>query len=169
VKLLSADISTTGTWTEPGGSQWSLYFFRWMPRSVKSVIQSRVHRPEVCLAASGLRQVGGSSMVEIHADRFRIPFRKYTYEAEGRPLYVFFCQWEDGPEQQSGMGASKQEDRLRSVLNGRKCLGQQTLEIIITQCHSLEAAERELRQRLPELLAAETPGQAAAAEADTRS
>jgi hypothetical protein len=72
-------------------------------------------------------------------------------------LYVFFCQWEDGAENQAGMQSSGQADRLQSVLKGRRLVGQQTLEIIVTDCNSLEQAEQQLRKHLPDLIQRDPP------------
>jgi exosortase/archaeosortase family protein len=156
-RLISADEAASGKWMEDG-VEWSAHFFRWKPRSVSDVITSRVHRPEVCLTASGLEQVGDSELVTFDAGHLKLPFRRYTFRAEGRTLHVFFCQWEDGAEQQSGMQASKQADRLQSVLRGRRLVGQQTLEIILTGQSSLDQAEQAVRTHLPTLVQQETRG-----------
>jgi len=152
VKLLAYDYGTTGRWLEEGGVEWDVSFFRWRPRSVESVIHARRHRPEICLPASGFKQLTESELVFFDAGQLKLPFRKYTYASEGQILYVFFCQWEDGAEKQTGMQASKQSDRIRSVLVGRRHLGQQTLEVIITGSPSLAEAEALVRRRLPELI-----------------
>jgi exosortase/archaeosortase family protein len=151
LKLLSFDEGASGKWTE-GGVEWSAHFFRWNPRSVQSVIYSRAHRPEVCLPASGLQQIGGSELVNFDVGHLKLPFRKYTFQAEGRALHVFFCQWEDGAEEQSGMQSSKQGDRLQSVLSGRRLVGQQTVEFILVGCENLDQAELAVRRRLPHLI-----------------
>jgi len=152
LKLLAFDFGVTGTWHEQNGAEWNLYFFRWRPRSVESVIHSRLHRPDVCLPAAGLRQTSDAGTVDFEAGNLKLPFRRYTYESEGRTLFVFFCQWEDGAEKQAGLRSSKQAGRLQSVLTGSGFLGQQTLEIILTGCDSLEKADAEVRERLPELI-----------------
>ncbi len=152
LKLLSFDLGASGRWKEPDGTEWSGHFFRWNPRSVQSVISSRLHRPEVCLPASGLQQVSESELVTFDVADLRLPFRKYEFTSEGRPLYVFFCQWEDGSENQSGMQASKQADRLQSVLGGRRHVGQQTMELILVGYESLPQAEEAVRLRLPQLV-----------------
>ena len=43
-------------------------------------------------------------------------------------------------------------DRLKLALAGRRRLGQQTLEIILTGYASLEKADQEVRKRLPQLI-----------------
>jgi hypothetical protein len=155
LKLLSFDEGAGGKWTEEG-VEWSAHFFRWKPKSIQSVIQSRIHRPERCLPASGLRQVGESRAQTFDAAGFRLPFRSYIYESEVKTLHVFFCQWEDGSKQQTGMEASNQAGRLRSVLTGRRVVGQQSLELILVGYDSLEKAEQAVRDRLPGLIRAES-------------
>jgi exosortase/archaeosortase family protein len=152
IKLLKYDLAATGKWRVEEGSEWSAHFFRWQPRSIESVINSRIHRPEVCLRGSGFKQVSDSELIWVEASGLKLPFRKYTYEMDGRTLYVFFCQWEDGAESQPGMQSSGQADRLLSVLKGRRLVGQQTLEIIVTDCNSLDLAEQQLRKHLPALI-----------------
>ncbi len=151
LQLLSFDEGATGKWTE-NGMEWSAHFFRWKPRSIESVITSRIHRPERCLPAAGLSQVSESKLLWYDAGQFKLPFRKYVFEGEGRTLFVFFCQWEDGFKEQAGMQASNQADRLQSVLSGRRLVGQQTLELILGGYPSLDAAEQAVRDRLPALI-----------------
>lgn len=157
VALLAYDEGAVGRWQEQDGSLWTVNFFRWKPRSVESVIHARLHRPDVCLPAAGFEQVADRGVVCLPAGGLDLPFRRYIYEAQGQRLYVFFCQWEDGTEKQSGMAASKGADRVLSVLKGRRWLGQQTLEFVIMGYESLERAEQELRKELPALIAVERP------------
>lgn len=152
LKLLAFDEGATGKWLEEDGSEFSVYFFRWKPRSVQSVIMSRVHRPEVCLTATGLQQTSESKLVDIPVGSLNLPFRMYTFTGDNKPMYVFFCQWEDGSEQQSGLASSKQRGRIESVLKGRRSLGQQTLEIIITGSDSIETAQHILSRHLPSII-----------------
>ena len=65
---------------------------------------------------------------------------------------VFFCLWEDGAETQAGLGNSKYLDRLKSVLSGRRRLGQQTFEIVLSGYAGMDEAEQAVRQYLPNLI-----------------
>jgi exosortase len=150
--LLAFDFGATGQWRQEDGSQWTLYFFRWLPRSIGSVIMSRIHRPDVCLPASGLDQVSDSGIKYFAAGGLKLPFRRYAYEEDGKPLFVFFCQWEDGSEKQMGLQGSKQTDRLRSVLVGRRIVGNQSLELLVAGYATLEEADRAIAQRLPAMI-----------------
>lgn len=163
IKLLAFDEGAAGKWQGESGSEWSAYFFRWRPRSVQSIIHSRLHRPDVCLPAAGLRQVSDGGVDFFEAGDLKLPFRKYVYESAGRRLYVFFCRWDEGASQQPGLEATTSLDRLQSVVEGRRQLGEQTLELILTGCDSLRLAEEEVRRELPHLIKLEpltalTPG-----------
>jgi exosortase len=155
VKLMGHDVGSAGSWTESDGSEWSAYFFRWNPRSISSVMLSRAHRPDVCLPASGMNKVADAGLAYLGAGSLKLPFRQYTYEADGQPFHVFFCQWEDGDVRQAGMGASKRGDRLQSVLTGRRLLGQQTLEVVIAGHDTIDEAAEAMRRYLPSLIRAE--------------
>lgn len=151
LKLLKFDDGASGKW-QAEGAEWQAFFFRWKPRSIESVINSRTHRPEVCLTAAGLRQESVSEPVAIEAQGFEIPFRKYVFSSTSQTFHVFFAQWEDGNKDQAGMQASNQQGRLHSVLGRRRLVGQQTLEIIVSGYPSLADAEMAVRNRLSSLI-----------------
>jgi exosortase len=157
VKILGHDAGATGKWQADDGSQWTAYFFRWLPRSVQSVIMSRIHRPDRCLPAAGMQQVADSGIKYFAAAGLSLPFRRYEYEADGKTMHVFFCQWEDGSEKQVGLMGSGQSDRLRSVLVGRRRLGNQTLELMLIGYSSLEQADKAFAERLPAIIQLEEP------------
>jgi exosortase len=149
---LGNDTGGAGEWTDEAGLHWTAYFLRWNPTSIESVLFARIHRPERCLPAAGLRQVADGGLKYFQAGSLQIPFRQYSYEAEGRMLQVFFCQWEDGNEKQGGMWDSKLADRVRSVLVGRRKLGQQTLEVIISGPEAMHEAAQALQKEMPALI-----------------
>lgn len=156
VQLLRHDSGGAGSWSPEPDREWNMYFFRWNPRPIEAVMLSRAHRPDVCLPAVGLRQVGDSTPIKIEAAGFEIPFRAYTYESDGRVIHVFFSQWEDGIRDQSGLLGSNQIDRIQSVLLGRRVVGMQTLEFILRGYPNLEQATQALKVELPGIVQAET-------------
>jgi hypothetical protein len=113
---------------------------------------ARDHRPEICLPSTGFKVKADSGIHFLPAHGLELPFRSYVFEDAGRVLYVFFCLWEDGADKQHGLGRSKYLDRLDSVLAGRRRLGQQTLEIIVSGYTGMPEAEEAVRQRLPTLV-----------------
>lgn len=157
-KNLRHDVGQCGKWTLDDTTVWAGYYFRWNPKSIASIISARQHRPDVCLTASGLRQLEDAGTELFSVQGLQLPFRKYTFGSTGGPLHVFFCQWEDGAERQTGMWWSKKAERLRAAWVGRRRLGQQSLEFVISGHPSLEAAAEALRQRLPSLVRIAPPG-----------
>lgn len=154
---LRCDQGSALSWDEPDGSNWSAFFFRWREGEATSRMAARDHRPEICLPSSGYKLKNDSRILFLPAQGLEIPFRASTFDEAGRVLYVFFCLWEDGAEKQAGLGKSKYLDRLESVLAGRRRLGQQTLEIIVSGYASMAEAEQAVRQRLPSLIHLGTP------------
>lgn len=152
VQLLRHDAGATGVWTENDGSEWSLYFFRWNPTGITSIFRARQHRPDVCLPASGLRLVEDAGFEQFSVHGLTLPFRKYTYESAGKSLHVFFCQWEDGAKRQSGVAESEQGGRVKAAWDGRRNMGQQSLELILSGYNTPAEAGEALRARLPGLI-----------------
>lgn len=150
--VLGCDSATTGAWTDEDGSQWQIFLLRWSKKSALSMMRARLHRPEICLPASGWHLVADRGIDRFSAGNLSLPFRSYIFEESGRPLHVFFCKWEGGGGRQFGLEGSKQGDRIRAVLMGRRRVEQQTLEIIIHGYETLELAEAAVRKRLPGLI-----------------
>lgn len=157
LKLLTFDLGATGRWPEEDGSEWTVYFFRWNPTSANAIFRARQHRPDVCLPASGLRMVEDGGVVLFTVGHLKFPFHCYVYESEGRTLHVFFCQWEDGERKQTGLAGSEQSGRVITALKGRRHLGQQNLEFIISGYRSLDEASTALASTLPGLIQMEAP------------
>ena len=149
---LKYDQGTTLSWEEPGGSQWSAFCFRWNAGVATSRMSARDHRPEYCLGGSGYNCQADFGIRYLPAHGLELPFRTYIFERSGVVLYVFHCIWEDGAAKQKGFGTSKYLDRLETVLEGKRRLGQQTLEIIVSGYAGMEEAEAAFRQRLPSLI-----------------
>lgn len=150
--ILKCDQGSDFSWEETDGSKWSAFFFRWRAGEATSRMAARDHRPEICLPSRGYKVEADLGIHFLPAQGLELPFRAYTFAEAGRVLHVFFCLWEDGAEKQTGLGRSKYLDRLDSVLAGRRRLGQQTLEIVVSGYVSMEEAEQALRQRLPSLI-----------------
>ena len=135
LKLLKYDAGSAGEWHEADGSDWTVYFFEWHGKSMQSILSARYHRPEVCLPASGLQEVADSQTDYFETASLKLPFKKSSYAAPGKMLFVFFCLWQDGDERRKGVRSSGPADRLLGPLEGSRRFGQQTLEIKIGRAH----------------------------------
>jgi len=165
-RLLKYDQGAAGLWQDPEGAKWQAFCFRWQPGNPTARMSALGHRPEYCLTGSGHELKSDLGTKLISTGSLELPFRAYIFNDSPHTLYVFFCLWEDAAEKQVGFGRSKYLDRLRSVLTGRRGLGQQTLEIICTGYPDMAAAERAVSQRLPNLIRMENQTVAKTARGD---
>ena len=142
-----------------------LYVFRWNPGK-NSALLANLHRPDVCLPASGWTQVADDGVRKYPVNgSFELPFRHFefrrTFEGSAPQIaHAFYCLSEDRASGTStsrdranspGMFGSRSEwtraERLRSVLEGRRHLGQQVIEAIFIGSGPLSATETESHLR----------------------
>lgn len=157
LELLSFDAGTGAKWQEEDGSEWTVFFFQWQGKSLQSIMAARYHRPEVCLPASGLKQISDSQIDYFEVAGLNMPFGKSAYSAPGHVLNVFHCVWQDGDERRKGMRSRNRGDLLLGAIEGRRRFGQQVLEIITSGYASAAEAEHAVRQRLPDLVRIDKP------------
>ena len=158
-------ISSPVNATEPSPVGCSLYVFRWNPGK-NSALLANLHRPDVCLPASGWKQVADHGVQSYPiSDSVKLPFRHFEFQRafEGSApqiAHAFYCLSEDralggsaslSKRNSPGMFASRSEwtrsERLRSVLEGRRHLGQQVIEVIFMSHEPLSAADAESHLR----------------------
>jgi exosortase len=171
--VLRFDQAEAATWTassqldssRPNTISCALYVFRWNPGK-NSALLANLHRPDVCLPASGWTQVADDGVRSYPVSgSFELPFRHFEFQRsfEGsRPqtAHAFYCLSEDRSGEASGslagadspgMFGNRSEwtrnERLRAVLEGRRHLGQQVIEAIFISNESLSAAEAETHLR----------------------
>jgi exosortase/archaeosortase family protein len=150
----------------------SLFAFRWNPGR-NSALLANLHRPDVCLPASGWKQTADYGVSNYPASgSFELPFRHFEFQRnfEGSApqiAHAFYCLSEDRASSAStppigtnlpDMFGSRSEwtraERLRSVMEGRRHLGQQVIEAIFISSEPFSAAEAEsrLRDLLPDVV-----------------
>jgi exosortase len=149
-----------------------LYSFRWKPGR-NSALLANLHRPDVCLPASGWTQVADDGVRNYPVvDGFQLPFRHFEFQRtfEGlapQTAHAFYCLSEDrasGPSMPRqganlpSMSGTRSEwtraERLRTVLDGRRHLGQQVIEAIFISSEPFSSADAEssLRDLVPEVV-----------------
>src|SRR6266550_2950747 len=148
-----------------------LYLFRWKPGR-NSALLANLHRPDVCLPASGWTQVADDGVRNYAVTgAFELPFRHFEFQRafeDSRPqtAHAFYCLSEDraaGPSsalarRSLGKGGSQganspsmsgtrsewtRAERIREVLEGRRHLGQQVIEAIFISSEPFSAADAE--------------------------
>ncbi len=146
-----------------------LYVFRWKPGR-NSALLANLHRPDVCLPASGWTQVADDGVRNYPVTgAFELPFRHFEFQrafenSMPQTAHAFYCLSEDraaGPSaprqganlvaNSPGMSGSRSEwtraERLRTVLEGRRHLGQQVIEAIFISSEPFSAADAESHLR----------------------
>jgi exosortase len=143
----------------------SLFVFRWNPGK-NSALLANLHRPDVCLPASGWKQVADHGVRTYPVSgSIELPFRHFEFQRsfEGSPpqvAHAFYCLSEDraaGPSAEppvanpAGMFGNRSEwtraERFRAVLEGRRHLGQQVIEAIFISAEPLSSADAETHLR----------------------
>jgi exosortase len=171
--VLRFDEGDAGTWTistpldatDPKLVSCSLYVFRWNPGK-NSALLANLHRPDVCLPASGWKQVAdhGVSRYPLSGS-VELPFRHFEFQrafeaSAPQTAHAFYCLSEDRIGEPSnslegtdspGMFGNRSEwtrtERLGAVLEGRRHLGQQVIEVIFISNEPLTAADAESHLR----------------------
>ncbi len=142
-----------------------LYFFRWEPGTA-TVLRARAHRPDICLPATGWRQVGAPGYRSYAvSDNFALPFRLFRFQREsgdGRMIYAdaFFCLREDRVRaEDAGKAVTPSSDwsigdRWMAVRSGLRNPGQQVLEFALVgrRGRSKMELEADFAKLVPELV-----------------
>jgi exosortase len=158
--LMGSDKEEAGSWQEADGSQWQVFYFRWLParwlyNRVKVQI-AKTHSPERCIPAAGaaLKSDLGSSILGINKD-LNLPFHKYSFDVRGGPLHVFFMLAEDTETDTPPNLRRSHWQRLVAGLSGSRNYGQRSLEVAVWGYEDVQAAEAAVVRQLERLVRAE--------------
>ncbi|HUD46574.1 MAG TPA: exosortase/archaeosortase family protein [Candidatus Baltobacteraceae bacterium] len=151
-QLLRYDEGSSAAWREADGTAWQMIYFHWLPGRI-AVQLAKSHTPEICLPASGHTVETLPDITYLSVRGLNLPFRKYILNDGGGPVYVFYCLWEDRARDQSFQTTSlTYGNRLEPILEGRRNVGQRSLEIVIRGIGGLKAAEAALAQQLEKVI-----------------
>lgn len=152
--LLRYDAGAEARWRspEPLAGDCTAFFFRWEPGRTSTTL-AVMHQPTACLPASGLRQVNDFGVHPMPAPGgFTLPVHAYEFELRGRTLHVFYVVWQDRTGYELPAPEAAGDDRLLAVREGRRNLGQQTLELVIGGATDAEAAGTLCAKTLQEIV-----------------
>jgi exosortase len=151
-ELLRYNEGGGGEW-KTDGHQWGMYFFRWLPGRTAGLFIKN-HRPDICLPASGMKQVGSEQRKILTINEVQLPIRFYVFEGNGRQFHVFYCYWDGTVPNESTMNRENwtASGRLRAVREGRREVGAQMLELIAAGYEHNEAAENAVRNQLENII-----------------
>jgi hypothetical protein len=154
-------FSSPANATEPKPVSCSLYVFRWNPGK-NSALLANLHRPDVCLPASGWKQTADHGVRNYPINgSVELPFRHFEFQraldgATPRIAHAFYCLSEDrvmkaassiASTESPGMFGNRSEwtrtERLGAVLEGRRHLGQQVIQATFISNEPFSAADAE--------------------------
>jgi len=137
-----------------------LYLFHWNPGR-NSALLANLHRPDVCLPAIGWNQVADTGVRDYPVtSSFALPFRHFEFRRDApdnsgqQVAHAFYCLWEDRAPSRSGADSKlpqmasahsswTRDERIRAVLEGRRHLGQQVMEVVFISREPIPVADVE--------------------------
>jgi exosortase/archaeosortase family protein len=143
------------SWQASDRHQWMMYFFRWFPGRTAALFV-KIHRPDICLPASGLTMERDNGLQLLAVNGVHLPVRSYRFDDHGVPLHVFYCYW-DARSSYENVAAAEEEDwsargRLRAALRGRREIGAQMLEVVVWGYDDDGAAHEALHNELAQIV-----------------
>ena len=131
--LLRYNEGRAAAWDDQRGRRWNLFFFKWLPGQT-AALSVKVHRPEICLPASGFTSLGEPRSELIHVNDVALPTRAYRFRQGSTPVYVYYCYW-DGTVFRNTEEMIAEDwtprGRIHRAIEGRRDRGAQTLEAAI--------------------------------------
>lgn len=153
--LLRYNEGGGGSWNGTDGHRWTMYFFRWLPGRTAALFV-KIHRPDVCLPASGMTLVNDNGIQLLDLNGVKLPIRSYRFDAHGTPLHVFYCYWDARSSYENNKAASEEDwsarGRIRAALRGRPETGAQMLELVVWGYESDTEAAAALQQQLGQIV-----------------
>jgi exosortase len=142
-------------WQTSNGSRWTMYFFKWLPGQTAARFL-KVHRPDICLPASGMTMERDSGLRLLSVGGINLPIRSYRFDDRGTPLHVFYCYWDARSSYENATTAQAEDwsarGRLREALQGHRDIGAQMLELVVWGYQNDAQAESALRAELARLI-----------------
>ena len=150
-QILRYDEGRSASWQEDNLT-WQAVFLRWKPgRTAIHLAQN--HTPEICMTAAGYTLNAISSQEWFEVNGLRMPFLAYQVTDAPRPLFVFYCLWDDRAAAQGFETMTlTYGNRLAPVLAGLRNPGQRSIEIAVSGPDNAAAAVAAVRAELEKLI-----------------
>jgi exosortase len=161
---LKYDEGAAGAWTNPDGSRWQAFYFRWLPnRSLSRRAQmqrARFHSPDICLEGAGMRLRAdfGTSVIPVNVGQ-NLAFRKYAFDSQGQVLFVFWGVCEDGGRETTRSTLRTDSwQRVLAAMAGQRFYGERLLEIVVSGFADENQAEAAVESQLATLITVQGSG-----------
>lgn len=153
--ILRCTDSRAASWLDDNGNDWSAFLLKWAPGRNSEQL-AKGHRPDICFPAAGSQLVKDYGLVQLQPNGVKMVFHNQMFSNSAGYMYVFYCLWSDrvSPHEENNMDkeVESQAGRIRAVLDGKRNLGQQVLEIVIRGPDTDDAALKLLKAQLPDLV-----------------
>ena len=162
---LRCDDTTAATWLDATGSRWTLFFLEWDPGPTASRVLATTHRPEICLSAIGMKLIADRGPLEVRGAGIPLHFRAYTFQQEGRPVFVYYGVWQiraPRPSRQGTLSESPHRASVQAVLWRERNLGQQVAELVVSGYNNAEQADAAFQETIEQLFILRVPSVLAA-------
>jgi exosortase/archaeosortase family protein len=150
------DERRAASWVDGKGNDWMVFFFKWLAGPPSSRILARLHRPEKCLPPAGYELREDRGIITVAVKNLKLPFHVLNFDYSGKPVYVFYCLWQDRLKSGKKPRIRDYWDErlvgLESVLLGERNLGQQVLEILLFGYSTPQEAETAFRTEMGDLI-----------------
>lgn len=155
--LLRYNQGGGASWTGADGHPWLMYHFQWLPGRTAALFV-KVHRPDVCLPASGMTLVRDNGIRPSDVNGVSLPVRTYRFDAHGVPLHVLYYYWDARSSYETGKAAAEEDwtdlGRIRAALRGKREVGAQMLELVVWGYERDEDANQMLILQLKQMIKA---------------
>ena len=154
---LSFDEGGQCAWSEPDGSWWQMFYFRWQPsRSLYARVRSQLnktHRPEHCLTGSGMQQVGDLGVGHYRCGNIQFALKRLLFQSGDRLLRVFYAQYEDSarPELLANYRENASQ-RIAAAWAGSRNYGLRILEIAVAGNLDAAQADAAVQRQLEQII-----------------
>ena len=159
-EILKYDEGHYGVWASGDNLDFLMYYFRWSAGKIAASSASS-HTPDVCLTAAGKKLDGiGDDRSPITIGSLVFPFRRYEFIENGAKFYVFYCLWEEqtpGRYFTHDAASGIMDIRLRNVLEGRRNLGQRSIEIMVSGAEDAKSAQVAVASQFAKLIKIQVP------------
>jgi exosortase len=152
-ELLRYNEGGGGMWKSEDGHLWNMYFFKWLPGRTAGLFIKN-HRPDICLPASGMTQRGDVQHKLVTVNGIALPIRAYVFENGGQQLHVYYCYWDGTTPDPTKVNEENwtARGRIQNVLQGKRDVGTQMLEIVALGYDDDAAAEQAVREQLARIV-----------------
>lgn len=159
--LIRSDRTTSAQWAGGAGTRWLVYFFEWDFGPAFSRVAAQMHRPDICLPATGRELQEVRSDLPFALGEFPVPLRSYTFKEPQGLLFVYHGIWQVRSERglrHGPLSQSKHRAAIQSVLWRERDIGQQVIELVVSGCRDTAQADAAVGQLLPELFSVRAGG-----------